>query len=361
MAPGTPPDDARRVEITEVRPDDRDAVRRYVDLENAVRRADSPWSYPLTVHECEGLLRHHWEGEPPTAFLATADGEDRRGGGAAHQQLRQPAPRLAHGRGASRTTVVGATAASLFDFLVGRTRAMGRSSVGVDGWDSEATRCFAKRRGLGLKQHEVNRRQFLAEVDWARLDRLYAEAAPHAAAYELVRAPRRTPDDALPAMAAMVTGINDAPLDELDIEDEVFTPARVRAYEQASAARGVLLHRLVARHRETGELAGHTVVGVDEERPELGEQHDTSVLRAHRGHRLGLLLKIEMLRWLREDQPQLRHDRHLERGVERPHDRGERGAGVPGDGAGAGVPAVGVTPGRAGTTGVSPGHPVRPG
>jgi hypothetical protein len=175
----------------------------------------------------------------------------------------------------------------------------------VDGWDSEATRCFAKRHGLGLKQHEVNRRHFLAEVDWGRLDRLHAEAAPHGAAYELVRAPRRTPDDALPAMAAMVTGINDAPLDELDIEDEVFSPARVRAYEQASAARGVLLHRVVARHRETGDLAGHTVVGVDEERPELGEQHDTSVLRAHRGHRLGLLLKIEMLRWLREAQPQL--------------------------------------------------------
>jgi GNAT superfamily N-acetyltransferase len=304
VAPGTPTHDARRVEITEVRPDDRDAVRRYVDLENAVRRADSPWSYPLTEHECEGLLRHHWEGEPPTAFLATADGEDVGEGElytsnydnlhlawltvAVHPGRR----RRGHGTG-------------LFDFLVGRTRAVGRRSLGVDGWDSEATRCFAERHGLGLKQHEVNRRHILTEVDWGRLDRLYAEAAPHAAAYELVRAPRRTPDDALPAMAAMVTGINDAPLDDLDIEDEVFTPARVRAYEQASAARGVLLHRLVARHRETGELAGHTVVGVDEERPELGEQHDTSVLRAHRGHRLGLLLKIEMLRWLREDQPQL--------------------------------------------------------
>ena len=38
-------------------------------------------------------------------------------------------------------------------------------------------------------------------------------------------------------MAAMVTAINDAPLDDLDIEDEVFTPERVRAYEHASAAR----------------------------------------------------------------------------------------------------------------------------
>ena len=35
-------------------------------------------------------------------------------------------------------------------------------------------------------------------------------------------------------------------------------------------------------------------------------QFDTSVVRAHRGHRLGLLLKIEMLRWLGDVEPQLR-------------------------------------------------------
>jgi GNAT superfamily N-acetyltransferase len=69
---------------------------------------------------------------------------------------------------------------------------------------------------------------------------------------------------------------------------------------------GHRLYRLVARHRASGELAGQTVVAVDGERPELGEQHDTSVVAAHRGHRLGALLKLEMLRWLSEAEPQLR-------------------------------------------------------
>ena len=103
----------------------------------------------------------------------------------------------------------------------------------------------------------------------------------------------------------MVAAINDAPIDDLDIEDEVFPPERVRAYEDAQEARGLLIHRVFARHRETGELAGHTVVVVDSERPQLGEQEDTSVVRAHRGHRLGLLLKADMNLWLREVQPQL--------------------------------------------------------
>ena len=37
----------------------------------------------------------------------------------------------------------------------------------------------------------------------------------------------------------------------------------------------------------------------------MAHQHDTSVLREHRGHRLGLLLKAEMMRWLAEQEPQI--------------------------------------------------------
>ena len=53
-------------------------------------------------------------------------------------------------------------------------------------------------------------------------------------------------------------------------------------------------------------LAGQTVVAVDPERVGLAEQHDTSVVAAHRGHRLGALLKTGMLQWLRDEQPQAR-------------------------------------------------------
>lgn len=292
------------MEITEFAPDDEAAVRRYVEVANAVRAADSPWVHPLTLHGATGKLRHHWDGEPPVPFLATEDGTPV---GVAEWhvsfydnlhlawltvEVHPEHRRRGHGT-------------ALFDALVDRTRSAGRTLLGADAWESDATRAFAARHKLELKSVEVNRRQLLADVDPVLVDRLHDGAAASAAAYELVRCPPRTPDDQLDAMAEMVASINDAPLDDLDLEDEVFTADRVRAYEHAYAERGYLLHRLVARHRETGELAGQTAVAVDLERPHLAQQHDTSVVRAHRGHRLGMLLKAGMLQWLREEQPQV--------------------------------------------------------
>ena len=103
----------------------------------------------------------------------------------------------------------------------------------------------------------------------------------------------------------MTGAINDAPIDDLDIEDEAFPAERIRNYEDATINSGHRLYRVIARHRETKELAGHTVVAVDAETPTLAHQHDTAVVRAHRGHRLGLLVKADLMRWLAVAEPQV--------------------------------------------------------
>jgi hypothetical protein len=108
------------------------------------------------------------------------------------------------------------------------------------------------------------------------------------------------------AVCDLTAAINDAPTDGLDIEDESFTPERLRAFEHMQDLLGKRVYRLVARETATGVLAGVSVVAVDSEQPWHGDQYDTSVVRAHRGHRLGVLLKVGMLRWLREQEPQLR-------------------------------------------------------
>ena len=114
------------------------------------------------------------------------------------------------------------------------------------------------------------------------------------------------PQDLLDAYVDAVAAINDAPLDDLALDDEVHDGGRIRQYERCQELSGYRLYRVLARHRVSGAIAGHTVVAVRGDRPQLGDQHDTTVVGAHRGHRLGLLLKAEMMLWLREDEPQLR-------------------------------------------------------
>lgn len=292
------------MEIIQFAPDDGDVVRRSVELTNAVRRHDSPWVHPQTEHGLAAQLRHGWDGDKPVAFLAAQDGTDVAVAdyyASTYDNLHLAWLDIVVHPGHRRR----GHGSSVLSHLMDRARAEGRTSVGSDGWEAADPTPFARRHGLEVKTVEVNRRQHFAEVDWARVETLHDEAKQLAAAYEVVRRTGRTPDDELEAVAAMVAAINDAPNDDLDIEDEVFSAERVRAYEHAQEARGNLIHRVMARHRESGELAGHTVVAVDGERPQLAEQHDTSVVAAHRGHRIGLLLKADLMLWLRETQPQV--------------------------------------------------------
>ena len=39
--------------------------------------------------------------------------------------------------------------------------------------------------------------------------------------------------------------------------------------------------------------------------PVIAHQEDTSVLRAHRGRRLGLRMKLDMLRWIADERPEV--------------------------------------------------------
>ncbi len=293
------------MDITEVAWSDEDGVRRFTAVKEAVRAADEPWGHPILASGTAAALRYGWDCEPVVAILVTVDGVDV--AAAEYETTTYDNQHLAwlgvdvhpeHRRQGHGDAVLA--------FLLDRARAEGRTSVGGNSWDLPGPRAWAARHGFEVKAVEVNRRQHLDRVDRAVLDRLHDEALAHAADYELVRRCGATPADELAAFAEMTAAINDAPTDDLDVEDEEFPPERVAAYETAQVGRGDTLLRVFARHRVTGELAGQTIVAVEGDRPEIAHQHDTSVVRAHRGHRLGVLLKTEMLRWLAEAQPQVR-------------------------------------------------------
>jgi len=292
------------MDIVEYTADDLTVVEDVVALNNAFQRLEAPWSHPGTVRGWVGMTLHGWDGEAPRRYVARQDGAVLGHGSLWLSEWDNTdlawldvVVHPEHRRRGVGSTVLAA--------LVERAREAGRNKVGIDGWDSASTYAFAAAHGFEKKSQAVNRRQFLGDVDRSLVAKLEAEAAEASRDYELVRVTGPVPDDLLEQVSVMTAAINDAPLDDLELEDEVFPPERVRSYENATIARGERLHRLLARHRSTGELAGHTVVAVEQDRPTIGHQHDTSVVRDHRGHRLGLRLKAGMLTWLAEEEPQL--------------------------------------------------------
>ncbi len=252
------------------------------------------------------MLRHGWDGETPRSFVAREETTGEVVGVALYWVSEWDNQDFAW----LDLTVAPAhrrrgIASRLIEAMSDLARETGRTKLGADGWDNEASRGFAEKHGLSVGSKAINRRQFLADVDPDVLAKLRDEAEHASDDYELIRIVGPTPEDLIDDVVVMTAAINDAPTDDLEIEDQVFTAERVRNYERAIARRGQRFYHLIARQRSTGDLAGHTIVAVEEERPTVGHQHDTSVLEAHRGHRLGLLLKADMVQWLAEVEPQL--------------------------------------------------------
>lgn len=293
-----------KLDVRPYGPDDTADVAAVAALVTAARAVDAPRAYPAPAEFWEKRLRHGWDGEVPRTFLGTLPGSgevvvageleagewDNR-----HLAWLDVQVHPAHRRGG--------LGSAMLAHLEREATALGRTTFGIGGWDSPAARGFAARHGYDEAYVGAVRRQHLPALDLGELAQKYAEARARAADYELIRMRGRTPADQLAEVAAMAAAINDAPTDDLDMEDEIVSAERIAAYEAAQEARGNRLYRVVARHRGTGELAGHTVVAVETLRPGFAGQHDTSVVRAHRGHRLGFLLKAEMVRWLRDVEP----------------------------------------------------------
>jgi GNAT superfamily N-acetyltransferase len=284
--------------------DDARQVTAARELWAAVSAADAPWEHPWLPEQFDTLLRRGWDGEPPIAYLATVGDVPV---GVALVNLPERDNRhlawlwlMVHPDHRRR-----GYGSELLEHFEQEVKAAGRSSLLLDGWESERTAAFAARAGLERKSQAISRRQHIGELEDGVVSGLYDEAARAAGDYELLRVVGRTPPELVDAMVSLVAAINDAPTDDLDVDDEVFSPERLAAYEDATLAAGSRLYRLVARHRATGELGGHTVVAVESGRPTVAHQHDTAVARGHRGHRLGLLLKAGMLLWLAEAEPQL--------------------------------------------------------
>lgn len=165
---------------------------------------------------------------------------------------------------------------------------------------------FALRAGYRLEQ--VERFSALSlPVGEGTLAALESEAAEKAAQqYELLHWTDHCPEEYAEQLAVLMSRMStDTPVGALNYDEETWDVTRVRHVETTWKKAGLSSLVASARHRGTGELAAYTVLQVSDGKPWLANQDDTLVAGHHRGHRLGMLVKILNIRRLLVGYPQV--------------------------------------------------------
>src|ERR1700722_289422 len=139
----------------------------------------------------------------------------------------------------------------------------------------------------------------------AILPGLRAEATARASGYSLRYWTGPAPDDLVAQNAAIEGAMADAPHEDW-FEPATWDTARIRLGEQRLSAQGVRRYSIAAMHDATGEMAALTQLIVDPAAGGWAFQEMTAVVRPHRGHRLGILVKVAMLAQLIELEPLVR-------------------------------------------------------
>ena len=142
----------------------------------------------------------------------------------------------------------------------------------------------------------------IADVDRAMLEQWVAEGPGRAPGYELVAFDGACPDEHLDGYIEQILVLNDAPRDDLEVNDFTLTREQVREQEQMIAAAGIESWALLARH-ESGAYAGIHDVTWNPTKPAVVWVGLTAVAPAHRGHALGKWLKASMTLRILDDRP----------------------------------------------------------
>lgn len=271
----------------------------------AAGRADDPVEPPMSEGTFRVHLKEGWDHNPGEVWAASDDT------GTVTGYYRLDLPDLENRDRAFLGLVVhpaarrGGTGRELLRHGAGRAGASGRTildGVTVTGGDGEK---FAQAIGAKLSLTEVRRIQYLGKIAPGVIAGLRADAERAAAGYSLVSWTGEIPDEYLAGTAGVFNAFNDAPHIE-GTEEEVWDAARVRERTGTLQRLGLMRgYGIAALHDASGEMSGFTAVVVDPECPQWGFQQLTAVVRGHRGHRLGLLVKTAMLELLAEAEPQL--------------------------------------------------------
>ncbi|MEH0842603.1 GNAT family N-acetyltransferase [Micromonospora sp. CPCC 205711] len=301
------------IEITPIDPADQAAVDEAYRIGAAVNEADVPDFPPLCRQRFEASIRHPMPGNAPRWVLARLNGVPA-------GYLCLDLPQLDNTDNATADLVVhpayrrrGVGRALHQHGLrllrdLGRKRVLGMATSALPGGPARpaAGAAFATAVGARPALVEVRRRLDVTRLDLPGLDAMLAEAHPRATGYRPVRWRQHAPEEYL-ADVAYLDGrlMTDAPLGDVEWEPEKIDAERVRATERALDARGRRRYHHGLLHEASGRLVAWTLLDVTPSSPWHAFQQITIVDPAHRGRRLGLIAKIENLRYARAHEPEL--------------------------------------------------------
>ncbi len=295
--------------IAPVDPVDEAAIRQWYELRCAVSRADLPDDpQPCWVDQL-GRFRVPWPGEDETVWLAWYG--DMVVGGCllnlpTRDNLGNAAVDVLVAPGHRRRGIGRALLAQLVEAASrrGRVRLMAEVTEPSDAPSPGAR--FATASGAQRALVATRRRLDLDTVDPAMLDRLRTEALARARGYSVVQWLDSTPPRWRADLAYLIGRmLVDAPLDDLKLEPEIYDAERIRERDAGSRARGHHTVTTGACDRD-GRLVAYTQIVVCSGADRYGDQWDTLVAPAHRGHRLGTLIKVDNLALARAHHPALR-------------------------------------------------------
>jgi len=270
----------------------------------AAQPVDDPDLPPMTERVFGAWLALGWTEDHPQAWLARDGAGQIRGWYSLTLPERDntnlgyviPLVGLASRRQGTGTGLVGHAA--------GQARAHGRGLLATEARQGSAGEAFCLALGGRPGIPEATRVLRLDTIPAGKLARLHAQAEAAAGGYSLIRWEGHVPERYLGQLARLAQAMNDAPRDAGE-DGQHWDVARVREHMDRVAAQGLRYYTVAARWDRTGELAGLTQLGIDPLRPAYGFQEVTVVAQRHRGHRLGLLIKVAMVDMLARHEPLL--------------------------------------------------------
>ena len=172
------------------------------------------------------------------------------------------------------------------------------------GAEETADTRFATRHGFTLRNTQI-RRQARLPLPAEQMAELEAYAAERADGYRVVSWSGACPQEYVEQYAYLRGLIStEAPSGDLNVEQSRWDVARQRENEERTTAQGRRIY-VSAAVAPDGTLAGHTRIYVAGQAPQRAVQGGTLVLRDHRGHRLGLAVKLANLRALLAAEPEV--------------------------------------------------------